>query len=405
MNAQGVPAPNSIGWGASTINGNRKRGNGIINNELYIGRMIWNRQRFVKNPNTGARVAKPNPEEKWVISEVPELRIVSQELWDKVKAYQKNIEHKGEFHSKQRAPKLLSHLLKCGCCGGGMSMISATHYGCSNARNKGTCNNRVTIGLKPLEERVLSTLRTRLMDSELTDIFCKEYFAHLNHVRMSHNAQRNQHESELAKVQRDINKLIECIKNGIDPTLIKDEINGLQKRKESLTDLLNTTEEAPVYIHPKMGERYAKAIENLITSLNNPEHKDESATILRELIDKIVLTPNEDKSALVVDLFGDLAGILQISKTANDKINIQPKQALNKKELVEIEQVRELSQSLETQGNSGFAGTKQDKMGAGARGKHDLYVNKDKLVAGAHNFHDLFFNAYDITESSKKGAI
>jgi hypothetical protein len=33
-------------------------------------------------------------------------------------------------------------------------MISATHVGCSTARNKGTCSNRVTIKRAALEERV-----------------------------------------------------------------------------------------------------------------------------------------------------------------------------------------------------------------------------------------------------------
>ena len=30
-------------------------GTGILNNELYVGRLIWNRQRFVKDPETGHR--------------------------------------------------------------------------------------------------------------------------------------------------------------------------------------------------------------------------------------------------------------------------------------------------------------------------------------------------------------
>jgi hypothetical protein len=35
-----------------------------------------------------------------------------------------------------------------------MSMISATHLGCSAARNKGTCGNRRTIARDALERRV-----------------------------------------------------------------------------------------------------------------------------------------------------------------------------------------------------------------------------------------------------------
>ncbi|WP_369522100.1 zinc ribbon domain-containing protein, partial [Brucella anthropi] len=41
--------------------------------------------------------------------------------------------------------------------------ISATLIGCSTARNKGTCDNRVNIRRDELESRVLNALRTRLV--------------------------------------------------------------------------------------------------------------------------------------------------------------------------------------------------------------------------------------------------
>jgi len=62
-------------WGPSTIYGNWQRGTGILNNELYIGRRLLNRQRFIKDPATGRRQARLNPEAKWIIEEVPHLRI------------------------------------------------------------------------------------------------------------------------------------------------------------------------------------------------------------------------------------------------------------------------------------------------------------------------------------------
>jgi site-specific DNA recombinase len=47
--------------------------------------LVWNRQRFIKDPKTGKRVSRPNPEAKWIRTEVPELRIVDDELWLRVK--------------------------------------------------------------------------------------------------------------------------------------------------------------------------------------------------------------------------------------------------------------------------------------------------------------------------------
>jgi DNA invertase Pin-like site-specific DNA recombinase len=62
LNKKGVPGPQGAEWGPSTIHGNPKRGVGILNNELYVGRLVWNRLRYLKDPDTGKRVSRLNPE-------------------------------------------------------------------------------------------------------------------------------------------------------------------------------------------------------------------------------------------------------------------------------------------------------------------------------------------------------
>jgi len=151
LNREDIRAPSGGDWGSSTINGNRQRGTGILNNELYVGRLIWNRLRYIKDPATGKRVSRLNPEVEWISQEVPDLRIVGQDLWDRVKTRQKAIiaddtdSKPNRLHERVRGRYLFSGLTKCGCCGGGYSMISSTHIGCSTGRNKGTCDNRFNI--------------------------------------------------------------------------------------------------------------------------------------------------------------------------------------------------------------------------------------------------------------------
>src|SRR5262245_19325442 len=58
-----------------------------------------------------------------------------------------------------------------GICGGGFSSVSATHYGCSTARNKGTCSNRLVIRRDVLEASVLDGLKQHLMEPELVKEF------------------------------------------------------------------------------------------------------------------------------------------------------------------------------------------------------------------------------------------
>ncbi|WP_338045769.1 recombinase family protein [Parasedimentitalea marina] len=176
LNKEGVSGPTGKGWGQSTINGSRQRGTGFLNNELYVGRLVWNRLRYVKDPETGKRVSRLNPEDQWIIKDVPELRIIEEQLWEKVKERQSSLNKPGKpFWAKQRPKNLFSGLVKCGACGGGYSMISQTHMGCSSARNKGTCSNRLGIQREKLEVDILTALEDHLMDPELCALFCDEY--------------------------------------------------------------------------------------------------------------------------------------------------------------------------------------------------------------------------------------
>lgn len=117
-------------------------------------------------------MARPNPESEWITREVPDLQIVDDDLWQAAKVRQAKVKQNraeddeggNRLHDRQRPRYLLSGLTRCGCCGGGYSMISADLVGCSTARNKGTCGNRSNIRRNKLEERVLNALHQRLMD-------------------------------------------------------------------------------------------------------------------------------------------------------------------------------------------------------------------------------------------------
>jgi site-specific DNA recombinase len=80
LNAEGVPGPSAVAWGPSTIHGNRQRGTGILKNELYIARLVWNRLRYLKDPSTGKRISRVNPESEWIVQHVPALRIIEHSL-------------------------------------------------------------------------------------------------------------------------------------------------------------------------------------------------------------------------------------------------------------------------------------------------------------------------------------
>ncbi|MCH8863552.1 MAG: recombinase family protein [Proteobacteria bacterium] len=319
LNAEGVPGPSGKGWGQSTINGNRERGTGILNNELYIGRLVWNRLRYLKDPETGKRVSRLNPESDWVIHEVPELAIIDADLWQAVKDRQKSLDVKRTKNvgmwDRRRPKYLFSGLLKCGVCGGGFSKISKNHFGCSSARNKGICKNMRTIRREVLEDAVLSGLRHHLMDPELCEVFAEEYTRHINKLRIDRNASLDGYKAEFERADRELDKLVDAICAGTPPLKVKDRMWELENRKDELTQLIENTEEAPVYIHPNMGKLYREKISDLTTALNDESCRTEAAEIIRGLIDRIVLNPNADKpKGLTIDLHGALAGILSLSQ-------------------------------------------------------------------------------------------
>ncbi|GAJ30710.1 recombinase family protein [Acidomonas methanolica] len=317
LNRDGVPGPQGREWGPSTIHGNRERGNGILNNEMYVGRLVWNRLRYLKDPDTGKRVSRLNPESEWVIQEVPELRIVEQDLWDAVKARQVETtfsqpERGNEALNDRRRPRhLFAGLIRCGCCGGGYSMISKDLLGCSTARNKGTCDNRLNIRRDALEASVLSGLRTHLMEPDLFKEFCNEFTREVNRLRMEHGADLVAMRAELPRIDRELAKLLTALKTGGPVQAIVDDMKRLEARKAEVTERLANTEESPPLLHPNMADIYQRRIASLYESLQAEETKTEAAERLRTLVSQITLQPADGELAII--LRGDLAAILQFA--------------------------------------------------------------------------------------------
>jgi hypothetical protein len=53
-----VAGPRGLRWRDTAIRGSKERGTGILNNETYIGRLVFNRRKFSKNPDTEQREAR-----------------------------------------------------------------------------------------------------------------------------------------------------------------------------------------------------------------------------------------------------------------------------------------------------------------------------------------------------------
>ena len=318
LNREGIPGPQAGLWSPSTIHGNPKRGIGMLNNELYIGRLVWNRQRFVKDPDTGKRLARLNSPSEWITKDVPALRIVSEELWQAAKARQASTERKWSakdprrFNQFRRPKYLFSGLTKCGECGAGFIVYSREHLGCFGARARGTCTNKLAIPRQEVETRVLRALQGKLMRKDFFEEFCREFAKEMNRLRMEQRAGLVGAKRELERVRREIEQVIDAICKGVPGSEVKGRMEKLQERKETLLKQVETANEPPPLLHPSMADLYRTKVEQLAAALQREDTRLEASEMLRGLIDSIVLIP--EKGQLRIELRGNLAAMLTAAR-------------------------------------------------------------------------------------------
>jgi hypothetical protein len=180
------------------MSGHAARGTGILRNEIYIGRVVWNRMRFIENPATGKRVSRLNPESAWVIDQQPELRIVDDVLWERVQSRLDAIREKfgaddpdrNRYWEKRRSQHVLSDNVVCGCCGRPMTNVGKDYLACTGARKRGTCANGRSIKRGELETLILNGLRERLMAPELVAEFITAFQVEWNRLIGEQGAKR-----------------------------------------------------------------------------------------------------------------------------------------------------------------------------------------------------------------------
>ena len=321
LNAERVHGPGGGAWGPSTIYGNTARGTGILNNELYVGRLVWNRLRYVKDPDTGKRVSRPNPASAQTATDVPDLRIIAPEVWAAVKDRQQATRRRlesGENLVRVRRPTfLLTGLTKCGVCGSGYTMASRDRLACAGARDRGVCSNKLTIRRQEVEARVLSAMQERLWRDDLFEEFCREFVKERNRLHHEAGSAITVAHRDLGAVQRQIDQHLNWIgeewngQNDVMASEVRRKMEALVARKSELTATLAAAERArrsrPL-LHPEMGKIYRAWVLELRTGLVDEDQRAGAVTALRAMVQQVVLTP--ENGELAIELVGDLAAML-----------------------------------------------------------------------------------------------
>jgi len=326
LNRDGIPGPFGRSWGDTTIRGHACRGNGVVNNELYAGVLVWNRQRFIKDPNTGKRVSRSNPEADWIRTEVPELRIVDDELWQRVKLRQAELAKQFEatingvqaaraerLNRLRRPAFLLSGLLTCGCCRGKYGIVVNDRYGCLSHFRKGICDNGRTIRRDDIERRVLAGLTDKLVSPEAVAVAVRAYAEETNRQSRERRAQAETSRRALEKVERGIKGSLDAIEDGMYQPAMKVRMSELEQQKAQIEKRLTEAPADTPDVHPNIAEHYRTKVIRLAETLAEPESNREAREDIRSLIGEVVITPGEKRGESHATLRGELVAILDLA--------------------------------------------------------------------------------------------
>ena len=230
LNREGVPSPGSAwaratrrrtGWLASAISGDPVRGTGILNNDSYRGVIIWNRFRWLRSAvDSKNRKAMVNPRAEWVVHNDETVRIVSDDLWKRVKDRQQQrartvgIRIKAGLSRKsaaagRQARHLFSGWLTCSECGARFTMVNRRAYACASYVNGRACMNDIHVRRDLVENRLLAGVRETLARPELLATIER----HLRTILAERRKQRP-NDVRVAALEAQLDNLIDAVAAG-----------------------------------------------------------------------------------------------------------------------------------------------------------------------------------------------
>lgn len=187
LNEERLAAPNDEGrgnkighgWGHTTIRA-------MLTNERYVGRVTWNQSKWIRVPGRKSRKRVMRPETEWVVQEYSELAVVAKALWDAAQArFQSRPRGPGRPPGTGRHVHLVSGLLRCGVCGGSMTVVgrktkagvSYARFGCTAHASRGAavCSNALSVSERKASRTLVNALKEKLDRSEFVERFIRVF--------------------------------------------------------------------------------------------------------------------------------------------------------------------------------------------------------------------------------------
>lgn len=294
LNRLGAVSPRGGTWAVSALYGSPAKGTGILNNELYTGRYVWNRSQWIKDPDTGKRCRIERPRQEWRVTERPELQIIPDALWSAVRARMDAPGSAGGGRGKGARPRtLLGGLLRCGVCGGAVVAVNAYQYGCAAHHDRGPT---VCAGVHAKRD----VTETRLLAAVRDDLLSPGNLAHLHEqIRLvldeqSRNSSGNTARPRLAALEVEIRHLTDAVAAAGWSAALADRLRAAETERARLA----AVKPAKTANIPALMARYRRLLADLPGTLKREPERARAA--IRELIGDIRLV--EDNEGLWAEM-------------------------------------------------------------------------------------------------------
>jgi site-specific DNA recombinase len=275
----------------------------MLRRDLYAGRLVWNRRRFVKKPGSNKRVSRERPKSEWLTQDKPELRIVDEPLWDRVQerlavvAARYNFGNcPGLLHRASSSSYLLTGFMKCGSCGANLIIVSGRgkhnhpRYGCPQNFNRGACSNSVRERADFLEERLFSELQAAVLRPEAIEYTVQGFQRQLESSLAGLDSKLGRMRQRSEQLQEELRNLVSTVAScGHSPALVEAINSREQELREITRQLLGTESDSVSGEIGRIRQFAAGQLENVCQLLKSDVQKAKSK--LEKHVTGIRLTP------------------------------------------------------------------------------------------------------------------
>jgi hypothetical protein len=217
---------------------------------------------------------------------------------------------------------LLSGLLRCGVCGGNMSVTGGgkdgRRYACSrhSAMGSTVCANSLSIKTTVADQVIATEIRERLATpaklEEAAEIMREELAAALKDIPDRESEIRD----ALAQVDREIGNFVRAIGGGIDASSVAEALKAAEAKRDGLRDELAKVQTMPkpadIVLHPNSAQ-------NMIENLTGAFNVDVSAAreALRHYLGPITMRPTEQNGIKAYVAEGTIDATDALGNTGN----------------------------------------------------------------------------------------